>query len=122
MLASFLSGIANDGGWWYRMPKMTKSVAEKEATDMVDKILPHFGSVFGLTEEAAALVLELMECVSINKTTQQTKIRRQGFEDLGSEFKVDNLIEVKASKIDGKSHWFIRLGMVSEEALFPLRI
>jgi len=56
LFALFLSGIVEDGGWWFRIPK-TYPAPLKKVVFPQDFVMPHFGNVFGLTEEAAALVL-----------------------------------------------------------------
>ena len=79
VVASFLQGIGHQAGWWYRVPKILKKQEEAKPFPP-DKIMPHFRMVFGLTEDAAALVLELMELVTINPSTNNTKIRVKGWE------------------------------------------
>ena len=79
VLASFLLEIAHQGGWWYRIPKMSTKVPHQVKAFLPDKIMPHFGRVFGLTEDAAALLLERMELVSINSTTNLTRVLSKGF-------------------------------------------
>jgi hypothetical protein len=56
VLASFLSGIIVDGGWWFCIPKTYPAPLKKVPLPQ-DSVMPHFGNVFGITEEAAALVL-----------------------------------------------------------------
>ena len=60
VLASFLGTIADEGGWWYRIPKGTGRDPNKEEAIPQDIILPHFGTVFGLSEEATQIILHEM--------------------------------------------------------------
>ena len=56
VLASFLETIAKNGGWWYRVPRgIVKS--EKDPPFAQDAIMPHIGTIFGLTEEATQIIL-----------------------------------------------------------------
>jgi hypothetical protein len=60
VLASFLGIIADEGGWWYRIPKGTVRESNKEEAIPQDIVLPHFGTVFGLSEEATQIILHEM--------------------------------------------------------------
>ena len=59
ILASFLTGIMQGGGWWYRIPKFGMGQLNKPTLPQ-DKVLPNLGKVFGLAEEATALILAEM--------------------------------------------------------------
>ena len=63
VLASFLSNIINGGGWWYNVPK-GKIRGNDDPILPQDSILPHSGTVFGLTEEAAAIILTEMGTIT----------------------------------------------------------
>ena len=52
VLATFLETIVDEGGWWFRVPKGPVRGPD-DPTIHMDAIMPLFGSVFGLTEEAA---------------------------------------------------------------------
>ena len=59
---SFVDKIPADKGWWYRLPSM--SILSQEQEEVVsDHILPHMGTVFGLTEAVMLIILFQMECV-----------------------------------------------------------
>lgn len=146
VLANFLYGIAVEGGWWYRLPRLApKRTPEQRKQDEEDKkkkateaagkkkpayvpkpddIMPHFGKAFGLTEDAAALVLKEMGLVSINEKTNATSIDEGGWRDLIDEFGVSNLLEVTPCRFAKmtKSHWYVRLGICATETLKPERI
>jgi hypothetical protein len=55
VLASFLEEIPKTKGWWHRLPlaPMSSKHGKPIATDA---ILPHLGSVFGLSEQAMMLL------------------------------------------------------------------
>jgi hypothetical protein len=99
VLASFLANIINAGGWWYRVP--TGKIRGKDDPILPqDSILPHFGTVFGLTEEAAAIILTEMALLTYNSGEGTYQIRRKGWEDLASMFQVDELLELKTKVTD----------------------
>ena len=77
--------------------------------------------MFGLTEDAAALVLELMGFVAISKKCV-TSIQLKGWDDLGAQFGVDQYVEYKQSTFFGKETWYIRLGTVPFEFRQPVGI
>ena len=52
-LVEFLKKILTTTGWWYRIPILNSS--DKNVT--LDLCLPHLGTLFGLTEDAMAVVL-----------------------------------------------------------------
>ena len=73
VLASFLETIAQDGGWWYRVPRGIVR-GEKDHPFAQDAIMPHLGTIFGLTEEATHIILHEMGllCCKKNKNKQDT--------------------------------------------------
>ena len=101
---------------------MSTKVPHKAKAFLPDKIMPHFGRVFGLTEDAAALLLERMELVSINSATNLTRVLPKGWEQLGAEFGVECLVEAQKSRVCDKDVWYVRLGRVSADCLYPVKI
>ena len=82
-----------------------------------DAIMPHMEQVFGLTEEAAVLVLVEMGLIKSHNNGKYVMIK-QGWTNLGALFKVDNLVEVSPMSWDKKEYWYVRLGTVG---ISPLR-
>ena len=121
VLASFLQTIANEEGWWYRVPK-GKIRTKDDPPIPQDVIMPQFGSVFGLTEEATCVIFTEMGLLNHNTKKDSYSIRRKGWDDLGSLFSVDHLLELKPTKFSNTEHMYVRLGVVPTHALFPARI
>ena len=126
ILINFLGKIAEDGGWWYRLPlrqyenddNKNKNEAS-ESGPITDRIMPHLGKLFGLTEDAAAVLLEVLQLVKF--TGKQTWINHQGWENMCSLHKVDRLVEPKQSRLAGSTRnvWFVRLGTVPLDLTNP---
>jgi hypothetical protein len=60
VLALFLSDLLDGVGWWYRLPQMSRETSnetEKHYNYPPDNLMPHLGRVFGLHEDATAVVL-----------------------------------------------------------------
>lgn len=53
ILAEFLKEIPITNGWWYCIPVLNSKIINED----LNMCLPHFGSIFGLTEDAIAVVL-----------------------------------------------------------------
>ena len=133
VLADFVFQIPeNKAGWWYRLPQQSQ-MGSNNATSttllMTDTIMPHFGSVFGLTELAMSIILIEMDLVKQNKQNRHT-INTQGWLDLKTEFGLQNKIEISqfraSSKEDSskrqKATWYIKLGVPSPDFSTPEKI
>ena len=70
IIAQFLDGIP-DTGWWYWIPKLTdkSNVRASKTNTKIEEVLPHFGTIFGLTEDATAIILMAMGCVREHGST-----------------------------------------------------
>ena len=135
VLAKFLLGISHEKGWWFRLPQLKKEITSDEASKdkdnkknhpddaefITDAVMPQFGTVFGLTENAAAVFLELIGCVEINKSNL-TRIRRQGWEDLCAICDVGKFVEPEFSRLGNTSAWYIRLGTLLKGWKNPFQI
>ena len=120
VLARFLEQLRPDRGWWYRVPEFSTSVDyndEKSTIIDTDAIMPHFGTLFGLTEPASAIALIEMGCLKMIK--DKTVIVRQGFDKLASEFSVKPLLEVESTRIGNKRQYFIRIGTPPSNLPYP---
>ena len=77
VLVSFLSDLLDGGGWWYRLPQMSRETisneTEKHCNYLPANILPRLGRVFGLHEDATAVVIELMNLCTINVKAKKKK-------------------------------------------------
>jgi hypothetical protein len=122
VLASFLSTIARDGGWWYRIPKGTASDPNKEDVIPQDAIMPHFGTLFGLSEAATQIILHEMGLLNYDQNNQRYSVQHNGWEDLASMFQVKHLIELESTKFNKKRQSYVRLGIVSENGRNPNKI
>ncbi|KAL7564737.1 hypothetical protein ACA910_010148 [Epithemia clementina (nom. ined.)] len=80
VFADFLQKIDNKDGWWYRVPMIRPSSGERPIIPQ-DCIMPHFGMVFGLSEDAAAIVLESMGLLSLNVSKGETKVFKDMWDD-----------------------------------------
>jgi hypothetical protein len=85
--------------------------------------LTHFGTVFGLTEEAAAIILTEMGLLTYYYEAKSTYlIRRMGWDDLPSMFQIDELLGLKTATLSGTNCQYVWLGIVPKHALSPLMI
>ena len=85
--------------------------------------MPHLGTLFvGLTEDATALILVEMGCLSECQEGTTTVTCPQGWDDLASEFKVKSLIEITTTKFKGKSAWYVRIGNPFKGYKYPSQI
>ncbi len=104
------------------MPKLNTSAdgARSYATDI---IMPHFGKVFGLSEDAAALVLSKMELVKIDKT-KRTTINANGIESFKALFKCNKAFESSPTHLseNGSEVHFFRIGKLPEDLRSPRRL
>jgi hypothetical protein len=121
VVASFLEEIPTNKGWWYRVPKVNPTAVPKDSTSP-DTILPHFGTVFGLTEHATAIILVELGCLGSIRGGESTRFLKKGWEDLAATFKVADLIETEQTMICGRTNWYVRLGRLPGDLASPSRI
>ena len=131
ILANYLGLIADKGGWWYRLPLRDVNVDADDNATLANKqdystdiIMPHFGKIFGLTEHAAAVLLEVLGLVTFSKKNKKTFINHDGWENLCILHKVEKFVEPMKSRINGETRnvWFVRLGTVPREFENPSTI
>jgi hypothetical protein len=80
--------VWNDQGWWYRVLKLNYK-PWKTATDFdPDDLMPHLGTLFGLTQDATSIILVEMGFLLERKKGTTTITCQQGWDDLAKEFKV----------------------------------
>jgi hypothetical protein len=104
--------MIKDGG--IASPNSTTNHEAQTATDFdPDDVMPHLGTLFGLTEDATSIILVEMGCLSE---------RQKGWDDLASEFKIKSRIEIGTTQFNGKSMWYVRLGKPPEGFKFPSQI
>ena len=107
VLTEFLEKLPTTTGWWYRLPILNSS----ETNSTLDLFLPHFGTLFGLTEDAIAVVLlemGLLKSSQKNGAKMVTNIVRGAWDDLISVFKVKNCIEVSTTRLRGiQGRWYM---------------
>ena len=113
MLASFLKSIPRRNGWWYRLPEKSKDDKNK-ITLATDTYLPHFGAIFGLTEEAMVVILAETGLIKTFEHNNNSKIIRHGWDNVKALFGVDQELEIDRSNLylpyDGKkiSKYFVK--------------
>ncbi len=112
VLASFVEEIPHAKGWWYRLP-LRVSLTQDSQPLPFDAILPHMGTLFGLTELAMWIILYKMGCYKQKGVT--FIINNQGWDNLKYELKVKSFIEVSKSKMDGTLCNYIRLGFPKDK-------
>jgi hypothetical protein len=112
VLASFIGKIPHAKGWWYRLPSRVAPTQDGQPLPF-DAILPHMGTLFGLTELAMWVILYEMGCYK--KKNNKFIINLQGWDDLKYEFKVKSFIEVSTSRLDGTRCTYIRLGFPTDK-------
>ena len=83
--------------------------------------MPHFGTLFGLTEEATQVILCEMGLLKHLQKTDSYRIQKDGWESVGSLFKVEQLLELKSTSFSKVEHIYVRLGKVSL-GVFPAKI
>ena len=116
-------------GWWYRLPQhpTTDSKVDVCCSQMTNGIMPHFGTVFGLTELAMWTVLLEMDLIKKIKENRYG-INKRGWEDLKTEFGLQNELELSQFRASGKDGsrnnltWYIKLGVPVPEYSTPQRI
>ena len=97
ILAEFVSEIPEDIGWWYRLSHLdmgnTHGHARKNSKFLhhPDSVMPHLGTIFGLTEEATAIICLEMGCLRLYG--KKTVMHEQGWENLRSEFGMRKRVE-----------------------------
>ena len=87
------------------MPKISLNQTPKPEFKP-DKIMPHLGTLFGLSEDAMAIICVEIGCLR-QYTGGRTVVRRKVRDDLGAAFKIGGLIEVEMSELDRKETWYI---------------
>ena len=65
IIANFLDEVPDTLEWWYRIPKLLQewSNTQIKFIKKCDKVLPHFGSIFGISEDTMTLIFEAMGCL-----------------------------------------------------------
>ena len=124
VLAHFLEKLPHNKGWWYRSPEYSLEVNNIEDAPKIDSdnVMPHFGTLFGLSEPASAIILAEMGCLKYNKEKKRTEILKQGWEDLASEFRIKK-VELETTKFkNNKRRYFIRFGHPPKEYRTPTLI
>ena len=98
-------------GWWYRIPKLSQewNNTQLKLIKKCGKVLPHFGSIFGISEDAMALILEAMGCLQ-KHGNRRCHVCEAGWEALIAEFKVKGKIEISLTRIEGASISYVRIG------------
>jgi hypothetical protein len=112
ILASFIGKIPHAKGWWYRLPSRVASTQDGQPLPF-DTILPHMGTLFGLTELAMWVIMYEMGCYK--KKGNSFIINIQGWNDLKYEFKMKSFLEVSTSRLDGTRCKHIRLGFPTDK-------
>ena len=73
ILAEFLKEIPTTNGLWYRIAVLNSDIVNED----LNMCLPHFGSIFGLTEDAIAVVLIEMGLLRLRiKSKKENKKKR----------------------------------------------
>ena len=122
IIAEFLYDIPDNVGWWYRLPQLRSGAPKNSRINDMDPdlIMPHLGSIFGLTEEAIAIVLIEMGCLRVHGN--RSVICEKGWEYLSAEFGMKDRVEHTKTKLSGKEYWHIRLGFPPPKLSTPYQI
>ena len=115
VLAHFVENVVDKSGWWFRLPKFNPK-AKQPHQIVQDVVMPHLGRLFGLAEEASALVLVEMGLMT-HKKTGAVVFREAGWADFGGTFIVDGAVEVSKVTFEGKQCHYVRIGLLNK-ALF----
>ena len=104
IIAKFLDEVPDTLGWWYRIPKLSQewNNTQLKLIKKCGKVLPHFGSIFGISEDAMALILEAMGCLQ-KHGNRRCHVCKAGWEALIAEFKVKGKIKISLTRIEGAS-------------------
>ena len=78
---------------------MSKNIYFNE-NNYPDNIMPHFGTVSGMSEDTIAIILAI-DCLTLQKLGRTT-VRKKGWEDLAGEFDLNDVLEVKMTRLGGK--------------------
>jgi hypothetical protein len=93
-LASFIGKIPHAKGWWYWLPFRVAPTQDGQPLPF-DAIIPHMGTLYGLTELTMLVILYKMGCYK--KKSKSSIINIQGWDDLKYKFKMKSFIEVSTS-------------------------
>ena len=113
VVAEFLETSPSNKGWQYRSLKLGAEATESSIKTLdgnIDTIMPHFGSVFGLTETATALILVELGCLELHNNRKTTRFMQDGWGKLGAQFRVLDLLETSKVRMGKKTAWYIHLG------------
>jgi hypothetical protein len=114
IIASFIGKIPHVKGWWYRLPSRVAPTQDGQPLPF-DAILPHMGTLFGITELVMWVILYEMGCYK--KKGNSFIINTQGWDNLKYEFKMKPFLEVSTSQLDGRRCTHIRLGFPTDKPI-----
>ena len=88
IVVEYLEKIPTTIGWWYQIPVLNRSNSSRE----LDSCLPHLGTLFGLTEDAIAVVFVEIGLLKIKITDLgiSTILLKNAWDNLAGEFNVKN--------------------------------
>ena len=86
----------------------------------LDIVLPHFGTIFGLSESATAIILTAMGCM--RKHGMHSAVVREGWDSLAAEFMVKDKVEVEPTRFNNTAIFYIRVGYPPQHLSTPLSI
>ena len=72
---------------------MTKKIHLND-NNHADNIMPHFGTLFGISEDAIAIILAEIGCLTLQKSGK-TIVHKKGWKDLAGEFNLKDVLESK---------------------------
>jgi hypothetical protein len=108
-LADFIK--SNSGGWWFRVPVLSKT-GEETATAPRDKYLLCLESPLGLSTET---LVEGLICLNfMTLTKNECKFNKGAWVDFGAHYRLGNLLEITPSTLlrsEGRQrHHHVKLG------------
>jgi len=112
VLSDFIAAIPKTSGWWYRLPQLNLK-ATKSNELYTETYLPHLGAIFGLDEEATAIIMFEMGLISIGPAGN-SRIKNDGWDDLKSLFDMWDNVDVSKCRIQTptgrEQNVFVKIG------------
>ena len=95
-------------GWWFRLPKVNPNGKESPPIRQ-DVVMPQLGRLFGLAEEAAALVLVEMGLMT-RQNDGRVVYKESGWNEFSNRFMVGDVVEACRVYFDENSITMLDLG------------
>ena len=80
VIAQFVLSIPEKGRWWCRLPHLNASTSRPKRLG-IEKLIPHVGHIFGLEEEATAIILFKFGLLNV-KPSVGTVMNKKGWKEV----------------------------------------